>query len=246
LYPKNFKQACLVRDKFKCRVCSVESNLRCHHIKPKAKGGTDKLSNLMTLCEECHVQHHKKGLKLPRQKSSFYISAAHVQQGKNYLQRELSKVAPLTTTFGYITSHYRNKAGIEKSHVNDAVIIADKQAIPVDWQIKTKHVQARKRSLHEATARKGRKIPNRTQKRNNKNVCIIKGFHRWDKVQYKRKVGFISGFTGASACRIVDIEGNYIKNPAKKYTQVNLREVRKIHGNRSTVSDYANSSPTES
>ena len=236
LYHKNFKQACLVRDKFKCRVCRAESSLQCHHVKPKSKGGTDKLSNLMTLCEICHDKHHKEGLKLPRQKNFFYVSAAHVQQGKNYLQRELSRIAPLTTTFGYITSHYRNKAGIEKSHVNDAVIIADQQATPVKLQIKTRHVQARKRSLHEATARKGRKTPNQTQKRNNKNQFTLKGFRRWDTVMYKGKTGFISGFSGSSACRIVDIQGNYIKNPAKNYTQVNLREVRLICRNQTTVS----------
>lgn len=190
----------------------------------------------MTLCEECHDRHHKEGLKLPRQRSSFYISAAHVQQGKSYLQRELSRIAPLTTTFGYITSHYRNKAGIEKSHVNDAVVIADKQAAPVNRQINTKHVQARKRSLHEATARKGRKTPNLTQKRNNKNVFTLKEFRRWDTVRYRGDTGFISGFTGVSTCRIVDIEGNYIKNPAKKYTQVNLREVKLICRNQTTIS----------
>ena len=244
LYHKNFKQACLVRDKFKCRVCGAKSNLQCHHIKPRAKGGTDKLSNLMTLCELCHENFHKEGLKLPKQKNSFYISAAHVQQGKNYLQAELSKIAPLTTTFGYITSHYRNKAGIEKSHINDAVIIADKQAMPINWYIKTKHVQSRKRSLHEATARKGRKTPNRTQKRNGKNVFTLKGFQRWDKVRYKGSVGFISGFAGTSGCRIVDIEGNYIKNPAKKYTQVNLGDVKQICRNQTIISHYANSSPT--
>jgi hypothetical protein len=235
-YHKNFKQACLVRDEFKCRVCGAKSSLQCHHIKPRSKGGTDKLSNLMTLCKDCHDRHHKEGLKLPRQKNSFYVSAAHVQQGKNYLQRELSRIAPLTTTFGYITGHYRNKAGIEKSHVNDAVIIADKQAVPVKRQIKTRHVQARKRNLHEATARKGRKTPNQTQKRNNKNVFTLKGFRRWDTVRYRGKTGFISGFSGSSSCRIVDIEGNYIKNPAKKYTQVNLREVRSICRNQTTIS----------
>jgi hypothetical protein len=115
-----------------------------------------------------------------KQKSAFYISAAHVKQGKNYLQVELSRIAPLRATFGYITAHHRNKARIEKSHVNDAVIIADKQASPLHRQIQTKHVQSRKRSLHEATARKGRKAPNRTQKRNNKNVFTLKGFNRWD------------------------------------------------------------------
>lgn len=246
LYHKNFKQACLVRDKFTCRVCGAQTKLQCHHIRPRAKGGTDKLSNLMTLCDGCHDRYHKEGLQLPKQKSCFYMSAAHVQQGKHYLQRELSKTAPLSTTFGYITSHRRNRAGIEKSHVNDAVVIADKNAFPFDGYIKTNHVQSRKRNLHEATARKGRKNQNRTQKLNNKNVFTLKGFTRWDTVQYKGRVGFISGFTGGSSCRIIDIHGEYIKNPEKKYTQVNLGEVRKIHENRSTVRYYSNSSPTES
>ncbi len=246
LYHKNFKQACMVRDKFKCRVCGAESKLQCHHIKPKADGGTDKLSNLMTLCEDCHEKHHQEGLKLPTQKSTFYISAAHVQQGKNHLQAELSRISPLRTTFGYITAHYRNKAGIQKSHVNDAVVIADKQADPLDRHIQTKHVQSRKRSLHEATARKGRKAPNRTQKRNNKNVFTLKGFNRWATVQYKGKDGFISGFTGSSSCYIVDIKGDYIKNPMKKYKQVNLREVSLICRNQTIISQWADSSPTKS
>ena len=245
-YHKNFKQACLVRDGFKCRPCGATSSLQCHHIRPRANGGTDKLSNLMTLCQTCHERYHKKGLTLPKQKSSFYISAAHVQQRKQYLQNELSKIAPLQTTFGYITSHYRNNAGIEKSHINDAVMIADKQATPLDRQIKTKHVQLRKRSLHEATARKGRKTRNWTQRRNNKNVFTLKGFNRWDTVQYKGKVGFISGFTGASACYVVDIEGNYIKNPIKKYKQVNLRKVSLICRNQTIISQWADSSPTKS
>jgi len=76
-------------------------------------------------------------------------------------------------------------------------------------------VQSRKRNLDEATARKGRKRPNRTQKRNNKNVFTLKGLTRWDTVQYKGRVGFISGFTGSSSCRIIDINGKYIKNPGK-------------------------------
>ncbi|MCP4108475.1 MAG: restriction endonuclease [Desulfobacteraceae bacterium] len=105
LYHKNFKSACLTRDNHKCRVCASESDLRVHHVKPKSEGGTDKLSNLMTLCEACHEKHHKEGLKLPKQKSSFYISASHVQQGKNYFQSELGKVAEISTS-SYILYHF--------------------------------------------------------------------------------------------------------------------------------------------
>ena len=73
LYHKNYKQACKVRDGFKCRVCDSEENLQVHHIKPRIKGGTDRLSNLMALCKGCHGKHHAEGLGLPKQKSLFYI-----------------------------------------------------------------------------------------------------------------------------------------------------------------------------
>jgi hypothetical protein len=111
------------------------------------------------------------------------------------------------------------------------VIIADSKAKPEPAYIKTKHVRARKRSLHEATARKGRRVPNRTQKRNNKNVFKNGKFRRWDTVRYIGKAGFISGFTSGNACYIIDIHGNYIKNPAKSYKQVSLKQVRLIHRN---------------
>ncbi|MEA1969769.1 MAG: RRXRR domain-containing protein [Thermodesulfobacteriota bacterium] len=58
LYHKNFKQACLVRDDFKCRYCESKKQLQCHHKKTKSKKGTDKLSNLMTLCKQCHKDYH--------------------------------------------------------------------------------------------------------------------------------------------------------------------------------------------
>ncbi|MCP4108474.1 MAG: hypothetical protein GY749_23500 [Desulfobacteraceae bacterium] len=102
----------------------------------------------------------------------------------------------LQTAFGYTTSYFRSKAGLDKSHVCDAVIIANSRAKPEPGYIRTKHVRLRKRSLHEATARKGRREPNRTQKRNNKNVFQKGIFRRWDTVSCMGKIGFISGFTG--------------------------------------------------
>jgi len=69
----------------KCRVCGAESKLQCYHIKPRTDGGTDKLSNLMTLCENCHEKHHKDSLKLPKQKSAFYISAAHENENQSLI-----------------------------------------------------------------------------------------------------------------------------------------------------------------
>ncbi|MEA1969619.1 MAG: RRXRR domain-containing protein [Thermodesulfobacteriota bacterium] len=235
LYHKNFKQACLIRDGFKCRKCGAEKQLQCHHKKPKSKKGTDKLSNLMTLCKQCHSDHHAGKITLPRSKKSFAASVAHVQQGKNYLQRKLNKIAPLSTTYGFITSHNRNNAGIEKTHANDAVIIADKHAQPANFQFNSRHVQSRKRNLHESIARKGRKQPNKTQKRNNKNVFTMKGFRRYDTVKYKGQVGFITGFSGTGTAYIIDIHGKYIKNPTKNYNMVGLSEIKWVSSNQTII-----------
>lgn len=238
LYEKNFKTAARTRDGHKCRVCKTDQKLQVHHLRPRSEGGTDKLSNLMTLCMECHRKHHQEGLRLPKQKSSFYVLASHVQQGKNYLQAELNKIAPLQTTFGYITSHFRKQAGLDKSHVHDAVMIANRQAKPLTEYVRTNCVEFRKRSLHEATARKGRKEPNREAKRNAKNTFRLMGFQRWDAVKAFGKVGFISGFTGSNACRIVDINGEYVKKPGRSYNNINLSEVQRLFANQNRVSSW--------
>ena len=242
LYEKNFKTACQTRDGWKCRKCKTEKKLQVHHIKSRSEGGSDKLSNLMTLCEDCHEKHHQEGMKLPKQKSSFHMSAAHVMQGKNYLQRELKDIAKLDLTFGFITSYHRRQAEVEKTHSNDAVIIANKEAKPLSYRIQTNWMQSRKRSLHEATARKGRKEPNRTQKRNAKNTFQMKGFQRWDCVKIFGKVGFLSGFAGSSACRVVDIKGQYIKKPGKTYNNVNLSEVQKLYSVQGRISEIQRAS----
>lgn len=238
LYEKNYKSAAKTRDKCQCRKCGSKDNLEVHHLKPRSQGGTNKLSNLMTLCHDCHQAHHLQGLKLPKQRNVSYVSAAHVQQGKRYLQRQLTEIAPLALTFGYVTAHQRKQHGIEKSHVNDAVTIAQAGVIPDTDYIKTKMVQSRKRALHEAIARKGKKSPNTTQKRNDKNKVELKGFRRSDSVRVGNKVGFIAGFDASSAY-VKDIDGNYIVQEGKKYKQMPLSLLTVIHHNQGCVSLYA-------
>ena len=85
--------------------------------------------------------------------------------------------------------------------------------------------------MHEATARKGRKTQNTTQKRNSKNTKYQKGYYLNDKVRAFGKVGFISGFT-SGGCYIKDIEGNYITIPDKTYKQVSFKHLEFIcHNN---------------
>ena len=73
---------------------------------------------------------------------------------------------------------------LDKTHYNDAIVISGINEIkenPEEWLL-IKQFRKKKRSLHEATARKGRKKPNRNQTRNSKNTPYYKGFYLNDKV----------------------------------------------------------------
>ncbi|CAM4313856.1 RNA-guided endonuclease IscB [Vreelandella rituensis] len=235
LYDKNFKSACKTRDKHRCRVCSSEDSLQVHHLVYRTNGGSDKLSNLMTLCRSCHDNHHQNGLALPRQKNVSFRSAAHVQQGKYYLQDRLATLAPVQTTFGYVTAHHRKRQGIDKTHANDAVVIAQVGVLPKSSLIKTICLGGRKRSLHEATPHRGRKQPNREQKRNGKNVVSLKGFNRLDTVRFQGQVSYLSGFNGTSMAFIRGEDGHYIATPGKRYKQVPLSKIQRLHHNQTHV-----------
>ena len=50
------RQKALRRDNFRCVLCQTPGRLEVDHIIPKAKGGTDNLTNLQTLCRGCHIQ----------------------------------------------------------------------------------------------------------------------------------------------------------------------------------------------
>ena len=49
----------MARDKGLCQACRSKGRVtvarECDHITPKAKGGTDAMSNLQMLCRECHT-----------------------------------------------------------------------------------------------------------------------------------------------------------------------------------------------
>lgn len=55
------RQKVLRRDNFRCVSCGVELRsveADIHHLLPRSIGGTNELSNLVTLCDGCHAAHH--------------------------------------------------------------------------------------------------------------------------------------------------------------------------------------------
>ena len=136
-------------------------------------------------------------------------------------------------SYGSETTVKRKDLGLLKTHYNDAIAISGISNIkenPDEWLL-IKQFRKKKRSLHEATIRKGRKEPNRTQKRNSKNTKEYKGWFLNDLVEVLGKRGFISGFTNGSVY-IKDFKDNYITLPNKNYKQINIKGLRlKNHEN---------------
>ncbi len=64
-YPPDWeerRQEVISRAKEKCQECKTELEpyFHAHHIKPLGRGGSNKISNLMCLCERCHEKKHGK------------------------------------------------------------------------------------------------------------------------------------------------------------------------------------------
>jgi len=66
-YPSNWdskRKSVYKRDDYTCQNCGArggslgDAQLEAHHIVPKSSGGSDKKSNLKTLCSQCHKAVH--------------------------------------------------------------------------------------------------------------------------------------------------------------------------------------------
>jgi len=81
----------LHRDQNRCRVpgCQSHNNLDIHHILHRAHGGTNDLSNLITLCESHHLAHHDGTLRVTRDGDAIVIT----RQASNRFTRTTREVA---------------------------------------------------------------------------------------------------------------------------------------------------------
>jgi hypothetical protein len=222
------------RDTYTCQVCKKKNKiLNTHHIIYRSHGGTDRASNLITVCADCHTyENHQEGQilwkwmqekkKTPQFRETPFMNSIRKQVFRNYSNAHI--------TYGSVTTPKRKELGLEKTHCHDAIAISEIHEIKKDDSGRFKIVQFRKkkRSLHEATARKGRKTKNVTSKRNEKNTKQIKGFSLNDKVRVLGKSGFVTGFTGTSGAYVKTINGDYITMPNKSYKQVNLSLLQHI------------------
>lgn len=225
------------RDKYTCQICKKKDKiLQTHHIIYKSEGGSNRHNNLITVCKDCHNhKNHQEGnilwkwmkekKKVPQYKEAPFMNSLRKRVFSNYPNANI--------VYGSWTTPKRKELGLEKEHYNDALAISDVENGFVDNTgiFKVKQFRKKKRSLHEAIPRKGRKEPNRDAKRNSKNTPYANGFYLNDKVQAFGKIGWISGFC-TGGCYIKDINNIYITMPDNKYQQVSFKYIKYIcHNN---------------
>ena len=225
----NTRQYVLHRDGYTCQCCGAHDNnvrLHVHHIESRQTGGNAP-NDLITLCEHCHKALHEGKLKLPKGKKRgrSYRDAAFMGIMRKTLLERLRKEAdaPVTGTYGYITKYWREKAGLEKSHINDAICISrHPYAKPLDTYYLTKAVRHHNRQIHKAKLSKGG-IRNRNQA-----PYLVKGFRLFDKVLYQGKECFIFGRRVSGRMDVRLLDGTRI-NASVGYRNLKLLELRKAY-----------------
>ena len=157
----NVKAFVIAREQGKCQICGKEKGndvWSLHHIVQRKDAGTDKPNNLALLHKRCHEKLHKKGSKLIVEDNKSYKPSTFMNIVKGRFVKDLE----CDTTFGYITYGKRIALGLEKSHVNDAFVIAggEKQERCCGYSIEQKRKNNRSVQLN----RKGFKPSIRRQR----------------------------------------------------------------------------------
>jgi len=120
---ENVKAYVLARDGHCCqsKKKGCTQPLETHHIQFRSKGGSDAPTNLITLCSKHHAALHDGKLTLDVKKHKSLRSATTM----NIIRKRLLERFPhAIETFGYVTKANRYKHNIEKTHANDAFVIA--------------------------------------------------------------------------------------------------------------------------
>ena len=177
----------------KCAYCKKNNlPLQIEHIIPKIRGGTDRVSNLTLACDRCNKKKDKQTAeefgfpKIHAQAKKPMKAQAFMNNIRWRFVTEIRRLVPCTHTYGFVTKYKRSKTDLEKSHINDAFVIADGETHPRSQNIKAKQVRRQNRSLYKANLLKGG-----IKKRNT--VREVRDFKRFDKVLFNKEVCFIYG-----------------------------------------------------
>ena len=117
---RTFRQKVLWRDRYECQRCGGTELLQAHHIIMRSQGGSNAVSNGLTLCKSCHAALHAGDWIIKKRPKQFKYPV-HLQQGKWYLFNKLKELySDVRVCFGWMTSRARIELGLPKDHHADA------------------------------------------------------------------------------------------------------------------------------
>ena len=206
----NVREYVLHRDGHKCRHCkgrSKEKRLEVHHRESRRTGG-DRPENLVTLCKVCHDwatagEDLRFGKTPPGFKAETFMTTVRWK----LVDRLREYGFEVAHTYGYLTKMRRKEAGIEKSHANDAFVIAggtgkhERQGVV----LRKKQVRKCNRKLFKG------------DRSHIKNTAprLVKGFARFDKVKFRGVEGFLFGRRSSGYFDLRKLDGTRIHASAK-------------------------------
>ncbi|MBF0578211.1 HNH endonuclease [Erysipelotrichaceae bacterium RD49] len=219
----NVREYVLFRDNHEYQHCHGKKKdpiLNIHHIESRKTGGNSP-SNLITLCETCHNEYHKKiksekikgpeDFNLPK-RTKPYRDAAFMGIMRWTLLERLKEANPdieVINTYGYLTKNKRIELNLAKVHYNDAYCIAGNlNAKPLKQCLYLKKIRRHNRQIHKFNFIKGHK------RKNNQAPHMVGGFCLFDKVRYKGQECFITGRRQCGAFTLKTFWGQKIKDGA--------------------------------
>jgi len=189
----------------KCAYCGkTDVPLEIEHIIPKSRGGSNRVSNLTIACHACNQAKGNQtaeefGYPKIQAKAKKTLKAAAFM---NIVRKKLIDILACDQTYGYITKHDRIKLGLEKSHINDAFVIAHgTEQVRSEYTYISKQVRRQNRSLYKANFLSGGRLKRNTVKK-------VKGFKRFDKVRFGNKEYFIYGLRSSGYFDVRSISGD--------------------------------------
>ena len=220
----NVRQYVLFRDGYKCQCCGRHGNgvkLHVHHIESRQTGGNAP-DNLITLCEDCHKALHAGTVQLPDDKAKrvkSYRDAAFMGIMRKTMVSQLRELVdvPVIETYGYVTKYYRELYHVEKSHINDAIMLSKNfEAESDDTYYISKAVRHHNRQLHKNTILKG------GVRKRNQAPHVVKGFRRYDTVKYEEELYFVNGRRTSGGMDIRQLDWKKVNNGSVSWKRLKL------------------------
>lgn len=206
----NVREYVLYRDGHRCRCCngrSKDERLEVHHRESRKTGG-NRPENLVTLCETCHDRATAgEDLGFGKTPLGFKAETFMTTVRWKLMARLREWGFEVAHTFGYITKMRREEARIEKTHANDAFVIAGGTGEYERQRVILLKMQVRKcnRKLFKG---------DRSHLRNTA-PRLVKGFARFDKVRYRGIECFVSGRRSTGYFDLRKLDGTRVHASAK-------------------------------